>query len=119
MFCQHSAKCGSLNYHIAGWSPAGAGRSRDRAHMIYNIYVLKSLKDLRFYIGSTGDIKSRLKSHKEGLVRSTKNRRPLKLVYTETFKTRSEAIKREKFLKRQKGGDVFKRIINNHRGMEQ
>ncbi|PIS40999.1 MAG: hypothetical protein COT26_00395 [Candidatus Kerfeldbacteria bacterium CG08_land_8_20_14_0_20_43_14] len=86
--------------------------------MTYYVYVLKSLKDQGFYIGSTGDLKSRLARHNAGLSKSTKNRRPLKLVHLEKFSTRSEALKREKFLKRQKGGDVFKRIIN-YRGMEQ
>ena len=63
------------------------------------VYVLRSLKDGRLYIGITQDIPLRLKRHQEGRVPSTKHRRPLELVYSETCRTRFEARQREKFLK--------------------
>jgi putative endonuclease len=66
----------------------------------YYVYILKSLKDGKFYTGCTADLKKRLKQHNNGMVRSTKARRPLKLVYWETFTTRSEAMRRERYLKR-------------------
>ena len=62
-------------------------------------YMLKSLKDKKFYTGCTADIKKRLKQHNSGRVRSTKARRPFELVYWESFRTRSEAMKRERRLK--------------------
>jgi len=62
-------------------------------------YILKSLKDNRFYYGSTSDIKKRLGHHNSGMVKSTKNRRPLKLHYFEEFKTKVEAEKRERYFK--------------------
>jgi hypothetical protein len=42
-------------------------------------YILRSQKDGRLYYGSTEDLKSRLKAHTAGKVRSTKSRRPLVL----------------------------------------
>jgi putative endonuclease len=66
----------------------------------YYVYILKSLKDGKFYTGCTADLKKRLKQHNGGMVRSTRARRPLKLVYWETFTTRSEAMRRERRLKR-------------------
>jgi len=66
----------------------------------YYVYILKSLKDKKFYTGCTADLKRRLKQHNNGMVRCTKARRPLKLVYWETFATRSEAMRRERQLKR-------------------
>ncbi len=51
------------------------------------------------YIGSTGNLIRRLWEHAEGLVKSTRNRRPLKLVYKEGFATKKEAIAREKYFK--------------------
>jgi len=63
------------------------------------VYMLKSLKDKKFYTGCTADIKKRLKQHNSGRVRSTKARRPFELVYWESFRTRSEAMKRERRLK--------------------
>lgn len=65
----------------------------------YYVYILKSLKDGKFYTGCTADVKKRLAQHNNGMVRSTKARRPLKLVYWETFATRSEAMRRERRLK--------------------
>jgi len=62
-------------------------------------YILRSLKDGRFYYGSTEDLDYRLKAHNAGKVRSTKSRRPLVLHYHEEFKTKQEARKRELFFK--------------------
>ena len=63
------------------------------------VYVIKSLKDGNFYIGSTDDLNRRIKDHNSGKNRSTKNRRPFKLVYFEQFDTKYQAEKREKLFK--------------------
>ncbi len=63
------------------------------------VYILKSQKDDGFYYGYTSNIETRLSFHNDGLVRSTKGRRPLKLHYFEEFSSKTEAIKREKFFK--------------------
>lgn len=44
------------------------------------VYILTSQKDNKRYIGSTNDFKRRFKQHQLGQVKSTKNRRPLKLL---------------------------------------
>jgi len=67
--------------------------------MAFYVYILKSLSDNRFYTGSTEDIAERLKRHNLGEVRSTKSRRPFELIYQEGYETRTEARKRENFLK--------------------
>jgi putative endonuclease len=77
----------------------------------FHVYVLQSLKDGRYYIGSTNNVTDRLKRHNEGRVSVTRNRRPFVLVYHETYRTRGEALKRELYLKSLKGGNEFKRII--------
>ena len=66
---------------------------------MYYVYVLKSLKDDKLYTGYTSDIDSRLKEHFDGLVTSTKNRRPLKLVYYQSFVSMLDARNEEKHLK--------------------
>ncbi|HXK41123.1 MAG TPA: GIY-YIG nuclease family protein [Candidatus Paceibacterota bacterium] len=78
---------------------------------MYFVYILKSLKDNRYYIGQTGDINIRLRQHNNGKVHSTKDRTPLILIKKETFETRGEARKRENYLKKLKGGNEFKKII--------
>jgi putative endonuclease len=51
------------------------------------------------YIGSTTDLKRRFQEHNNGKVESTKNRRPLELVYYESYKSENDARKREHNLK--------------------
>ena len=79
--------------------------------MLYTVYILKSLKDNKFYVGQTQDLEKRLIRHNNGLVNSTKNRLPIILVYTEKFSTRSEAIRREKYFKSLKGGTFIKKYL--------
>ena len=66
---------------------------------MFYTYVLKSKKDGKRYIGFTSNLKSRIKKHNAGSVRSTKFRRPLKLEYFEEYDTKKEASDREKFFK--------------------
>lgn len=66
---------------------------------MYYIYVLYSLKDNKFYVGKTNNLAKRLEKHIKGLVRSTKNRRPLKLVHSESFEEAKLAFMRERELK--------------------
>lgn len=71
------------------------------------VYVLRSLKDKNFYVGFTKDLSKRLVLHNDGLVRSTKGRRPFELVYWEGCLSQTD--QREKYLKSAWG----KRYIKN------
>ncbi len=75
--------------------------------MSYTVYILKSSKDSKRYVGYTENILRRLTEHKNGLVKSTKNRRPLDLIYTEGFENKSDAIARERFFKTGKGREYL------------
>ncbi|RZJ73767.1 MAG: GIY-YIG nuclease family protein [Flavobacterium sp.] len=66
--------------------------------MFYS-YILKSLKDGRYYYGSTENLDLRLIKHNKGDVKSTKGRRPFIIHFYEVFGTRSEAFKREQYYK--------------------
>jgi putative endonuclease len=66
---------------------------------MYYVYILKSLKDKKLYIGSTNDLRKRIREHNEGRVESTKNRRPMTLPYYEAYKSEKDAREREKQLK--------------------
>jgi len=74
------------------------------------VYVLRSLQDHKRYIGSTDNLSRRVQEHNNGLVKSTKNRRPLTLIYSEEFHSKSEALKREKFFKSGFGRSFLKKI---------
>ena len=71
--------------------------------MFYYVYVLVSLKDKKFYVGLTENIKIRFNNHVVGKVRSTKNRRPLKLIGYEVYIMKKDAGRREKYLKSSDG----------------
>ncbi|MGB9613097.1 MAG: GIY-YIG nuclease family protein [Candidatus Margulisiibacteriota bacterium] len=67
--------------------------------MKYFVYILKSKKDNRLYIGQTSNLEDRIKRHNEGRVISTKGRRPLELLYYEEFADRGSATRRENYFK--------------------
>ncbi len=79
---------------------------------MWHVYILKSIKDGGYYIGSTGNIEQRLKKHNAGGTISTRNRRPFELIYKELYHTKSEALIRERHIKSYKGGDAFKKLVN-------
>ena len=79
---------------------------------MYIVYVLKSERDLKRYIGVTNNLEERFFEHQSGLVKSTKNRRPLRLVYTEEYENKSVALTREKFFKSGQGREYLKNVLN-------
>ena len=78
---------------------------------MYYVYILKSLKDNKYYIGSTSNVERRLAFHNAGWQRSTKHRAPFVLVYKECCINRSAAEKREKQIKSYKGGEAFRKLL--------
>ena len=63
-------------------------------------YILRC-RDGTLYTGWTNDIEKRVKAHNEGKgAKYTKARLPVKLVYSEEFETKTEAMKREYAIKR-------------------
>lgn len=58
-------------------------------------YILKC-KDNTFYTGWTNNLEKRLLAHNLGKgAKYTKSRRPVEIVYYESFETKEEAMKRE------------------------
>ena len=70
---------------------------------MFYVYVLKSKKDAKLYIGYTDDLNRRLQEHNRGMVPSTKPRAPFALVYYESYASISDAKHREDMLKRHAG----------------
>ena len=65
------------------------------------VYVLQSLRGKRrLYIGVTSDLRRRMKAHQDGLSRTTRRYRPLRLVYYEAFQDADDAREKEEILKR-------------------
>ena len=80
---------------------------------MFKVYVLYSKKFDKIYIGFTSNLESRMLSHnylsKKGY---TVKYRPWEVVHTEIFKTKKEAMKREKELKSSRGRNyIWEEII--------
>ena len=77
----------------------------------YFTYVLKSEKDGKNYAGFTQDLNLRFEQHSNGKVESTKDRRPLKLIYYEACLSKDDALKREKYFKTTKGKTTLRQVL--------
>ena len=73
------------------------------------VYILISLKDNQRYIGSTNNLEQRFKRHNQGRVKSTTNRRPLKLYAYQVCNNITEAKQLEYKYKRSRG--TFEKAI--------
>lgn len=81
---------------------------------MYYVYLLISEKDGNFYTGSATDLKRRFEEHNSGRVISTKNRRPLKLIYYEACLDETDARSREKYLKSGMGKKYLRNRLKNY-----
>ena len=81
--------------------------------MEYYLYILKSELDGNLYVGISADPVKRLSEHNSVWSKSTKSRRPFKLVYTEGFPSKQAAAKKEWHLKNTPGGGILKKQLAN------
>jgi len=81
---------------------------------MYFTYVLRSAKDFGFYVGFTKDLKLRFEQHQKGSVESTRDRRPLRLIYYEACLEQDDAIRREKYLKTYHGKMFLRRRLKSY-----
>jgi len=82
--------------------------------MNYYTYILQSEKDNLFYVGYTANLQNRLNEHNLGKVKSTKYRRPLRLIYYEACLNQQDATHREKYLKTSWGKRYIKNRLKNY-----
>ena len=81
---------------------------------MYFVYVLKSDKDKKFYVGYTKNLRKRIEEHNKGIVKSTNHRRPFKLVYYEACFNSYDALKRERYFKTSWGKRYLKSRLENY-----
>ena len=79
--------------------------------MKHYVYILPS-EDGNRYCGYSEDITKRLEQHNTGISKWTAKQKNWKLIYTEEYKTRTEALKRERYLKKQKSGNGLNKVIS-------
>jgi putative endonuclease len=81
---------------------------------MYYVYILKSSKDKKLYTGYTNNLKLRFEQHKKGRVESTRDRRPLKLIYYEACLNQEDATHREKYFKTYLGKLFLKNRLKSY-----
>ena len=77
------------------------------------VYILKSLVDGRFYIGSTINLQQRLIHHFSGATPTTKRFGKIELVLSQEYKTLKEARRVESRLKKLKRKDYIEKIVSD------
>ena len=95
------------------WLNLNMETSTNKKPGLFYLYILKSIKDGSFYIGQCCNLSERLSRHNSGYNISTKAKKPWELVYFEEHRTRSEAVKRERELKKQKSHKHIGKLIFN------
>ncbi len=78
---------------------------------MYYVYAIESLNRKYIYIGITNDIDKRVKQHNTGKNKTTKPYLPFQILFTEEYKTRIDARKREKYLKSGCGKEYVKKLV--------
>jgi putative endonuclease len=81
---------------------------------VHYVYVLRSLKDGNLYTGYTPDLRSRLAAHQAGAAHSTRDRRPLQLIYYEAYLLPKDAKAREVFLKSGSGKRYIRKQMSHY-----
>ena len=75
------------------------------------MYIIQSLTDGSYYVGHTHDLPLRVVHHNDGWTISTKAGRPWKVVYSEPYASKGEAMRREREIKRMKSRVFIERLI--------
>lgn len=75
------------------------------------VYVFKC-NDRSYYTGYTKDFKNRIKEHKQGNVKYTKSRLPVKLVFLKEFKKHNNALLFEKKVKSWKKRKSIEKMVD-------
>ena len=83
---------------------------------MYTVYILKSESIDRYYVGYTNDLERRLTEHNRKKGKYTDSGIPWKLVHSEIYSSKKEAMEREKFIKRQKSRDFIKSLFSSSAG---
>ena len=85
--------------------------------MFYYVYVLL-LNSGQLYVGVTANLRRRYREHRRGKVASTRLRRPLELIYFEAYLRKSDAERRERYLKTTKGKRALRLQLKDLRSEE-
>ena len=83
--------------------------------MAFHVYIIESLKDGTYYVGSTQNLTERLERHNQGRSNYAKAKRPWKLRYSEKHPDRSSASIRENEIKSRKSKSYIETLVRASR----
>ena len=80
---------------------------------MFYVYILDGMKGQKhqFYVGRTQDLRRRYRQHKAGNVWTTRRMTGVKLLFYEAFLSKEDAIRRERYLKTQKGRSTLRLML--------
>ncbi|OGB74078.1 hypothetical protein A2V68_02515 [candidate division Kazan bacterium RBG_13_50_9] len=81
---------------------------------MYYVYILRSKIDGNLYVGFSEELKQRISDHNTGKNLSTQARKPLDLIFYEAFTDKFDALRRERYLKTNKGKTTIKQMLREH-----
>jgi putative endonuclease len=84
--------------------------------MEYFVYIIYSKALDRYYVGHSQDLDDRMNRHNSGRSKYTKIARDWEVKYTERFSARSEAMAREKDIKRKKSRKYIENLVGKDVG---
>ncbi|MBU1694288.1 MAG: GIY-YIG nuclease family protein [Verrucomicrobia bacterium] len=93
------------------WCGANNQGATMKAPLGFCVYVLRSESDGDLYIGFTTALEERLRAHHEGSVLSTAPRRPLRILYCELHSRKTDALRRERYLKTTAGKRALRLML--------
>ncbi|TVQ67392.1 MAG: GIY-YIG nuclease family protein [Balneolaceae bacterium] len=79
---------------------------------MHHLYVLHSKSLDRYYVGQTKQVENRLIKHNKGHSRATKGGIPWDLVFSVSFKSKTECLRAENWLKKMKSRVIVEQVIN-------
>ena len=106
----------AVNHPVGGSNPSPGANYLNLKILPYTVYILRSESTGRYYIGHTDNLDRRLSQHNDanyhGSNHTKRNKGPWICVYTESFGTRSEAMKREKEIKGKKSRSYIESLLS-------
>lgn len=78
---------------------------------MFSVYILRSVKDGSLYVGYTTNLTQRIATHNKGSVTSTQSKRPWECIFTESYISKNDALRREKYLKTTQGKNAVKHML--------
>ena len=82
---------------------------------MFFVYILQSESSGRYYVGQTKTLNQRVAYHNANYSRALKNRGPWRLIYSESYATRAEAVRRERQIQSWKDRSLIERLVSASR----